>query len=166
MLEIPSELVKILNKSFLIRISIKGRRTNTTKVVELTFYWNGQKKVYLSGYPGKRDWVANMKTHQNVTLHTVEFNPKWDIPSKARIVTNQEERIVYILKYIERWSKRPGYPRILIQFAIKMIKINKKLKLPWWGPFRLAKRILNQMPCVEIEFQDTPKTRIKPVPSI
>ena len=70
------------------------------------------------------------------------------------------------MKYIERWSKRPGYPRILIQFAIKMIKLNKKLKLPWWGPFWFAKRIFNQMPCVEIEFQDTPKTRKKPVPSI
>ena len=58
MLEIPSELVKILNKSFLIRISIKGRRTNTTKVVELTFYWNGQKKVYSTGW-----WGGNKKTN-------------------------------------------------------------------------------------------------------
>ncbi len=160
MLEIPSELVKILNKSFLIRISLKGSKTKILRIVELTYYWDGHKKIFLSGYPGKRDWVANMKTHQNVTLHTVEFEPKWDIKSKARIVENQEEKIQYILKYIERWSKRPGYPRIFIQFAIKMIYLNKKLKLPWWGPFWIAKRIFYQMPCVEIEFQGIPKIRI------
>jgi hypothetical protein len=166
LLEIPNELVKILNNSFLIRISIKGRKTKTLRVVELTYYWDGDKKIYLSGYPGKRDWIANMKTHQNVILHTVEFEPKWDISSKARIVENQEERITYILNYIERWSKRPGYPRFIMQISTKIIKLNKKLKLPWWGPFWFAKRILNQMPCVEIEFKETPKIRKTPVPSL
>ena len=83
MLEIPKELVKTLNDSFLIRISIKGRKTKNSRVVELTYYWDGYKKIYLSGYPGKRDWVANMKANDNVILHTVELEPKWDISTKA-----------------------------------------------------------------------------------
>ena len=107
-----------------------------------------------------------MKANDNVILHTVELEPKWDIPSKARIVENQEERITYILNYIERWSKRPGYPRFIMQISTKIIKLNKKLKLPWWGPFWFAKRILNQMPCVEIEFKETPKIRKFPVSSL
>lgn len=165
MLSLPEELKEILRKSFLIRISVEGRKTKAVRLVELTYYWDGNKKIYLSGYPGKRDWLANMQSNPHVTVHTVEFEPNWDIIAKARIVEDRNERITYILNYIEHWSVRPGYPRIIMQFSTRMIKLNKKLNLPWWGPFWFARKILDQMPCVEIEFKENPKLRVSQAPS-
>ena len=143
MLSLPEELKEILRKSFLIRISVEGRKTKAVRLVELTYYWDGNKKIYLSGYPGKRDWLANMQSNPHVTVHTVEFETNWDIIAKARIVEDRNERITYILNYIEHWSVRTGYPRIIMQFSTRMIKLNKKLNLPWWGPFWFARKILD-----------------------
>jgi hypothetical protein len=43
------------------------------------------------------------------------------------------------------------------------VKVNRKLRLPWWGPFILARRIFDQMPCVVITLTGEPVER-EPIP--
>jgi deazaflavin-dependent oxidoreductase (nitroreductase family) len=157
---LPPELQRILRESFYIRVTMKRRRSGTPRTVELTYVWNGGDKVVLSGYPGKRDWVANMAADPEVSVHTVEFEPSYDIPARARVVRDRVERLPHLVAYIEHWSARPGYNRPLVMCVIKAVKVNRMLRLPMWGPFWLLQRnIFDHMPCVEVTFTGDPVLR-------
>jgi hypothetical protein len=152
MLELPEELRQILRDSFYIRTTMKRRRTGTPRTVETTYYWDGGNRIVISGYPGKRDYVANMAANPDVTLHTVEFEPWFDIPARARVLRDRNERVPLLMRFIERWTIRPGFPRRRFNLAMGAVRLNRKLHLPWWGPFYFARRIFDAMPCVEVTF--------------
>jgi len=150
--KLPAELEKILAESFYIRTTLV-RNNGTPRTIETTFVWtqeNGVNKIILSGYPGKRDWVASMARNAQVTVHSVEFEPWFDIPAEARVVRNLNEKLPKIFAFIEHWALRPGFPRTKFKLLLGAVKINRALGLPWWGPFIIAKRIFRGMPCVEI----------------
>ena len=73
MRELDPRLRVILEDSFYIRTTMIRRRSGGPRTVETTYYWNGDDEVVLSGYPGPRDWVANINANPTVTLHTAEF---------------------------------------------------------------------------------------------
>ncbi len=151
---LPAQLEKILSDSFYIRTTLI-RKNGTPRTIETTYVWiqeNGVNKIILSGYPGKRDWVASMARNTKVTVHSVEFEPWFDIPAEAVVVRELNEKLPKIFAFIERWSVRPGFPRLKFKLLLGAVKINRALRLPWWGPFIVAKRIFNGMPCVEITF--------------
>jgi len=151
----------VLAHSFVIQTTVT-RRSGIPRSVETTYVWDGQDHVYLSGYPGKRDWVASMTANPQVTVHTVEGTEEtgwYDIPASARVLRDRNERLPHLLAFVERWAKRPGFPRLPFQIALAMIRLNRRLYLPWWGPFYLARRFLDQMPCVELIFTGDPVAR-------
>ncbi|MBI4201792.1 MAG: hypothetical protein HY532_01580 [Chloroflexi bacterium] len=153
------DLSHILQHSFFIRTTMKRRRNGLPRTLETTYVWDGGDRIYLSGYPGKRDWVANMAAYPEVTVHTVEGDRWYDIPARARVLRNREERLPHLFAFIENWAKRPGYPRWRFMLFLTAIRWNRALRLPWWGPFLLARRILDAMPCVEITFVGQPVPR-------
>lgn len=155
---LPEPLKRILSDSFYLRTTL-FRRDGSPRVIETTYYWDGADHIVISGYPGKRDWVASISRNPDVTVHTVEFEPVYDIPGIARVVRDRDERFPYLVKFIEHWAERPGFPRRRFQFLLGAVKVNRKLKLPWWGPFILARRIFDQMPCVLITLTEEPVER-------
>ncbi len=158
---LPADLEKILSESFYIRTTLT-RKNGTPRTIETTYVWiqeNGTNKIILSGYPGKRDWVASMSRNPKVTVHSVESEPWFDIPAEARVVRDLNEKLPKIFAFIEHWALRPGFPRTKFRILLGAVKINRALRLPWWGPFILAKRIFNGMPCVEITFTGEPTKR-------
>jgi hypothetical protein len=152
-------LTEILSSSFFIRTTMTRRKSGGDRTVETTYVWDGTGRIVLSGYPGKRDWVANMKANPGVTLHTVEGDEWFDIPGRARVVTDRNERVPLLIAFIEHWSTRPDFPRRRFMLFLGAIKLNRRLHLPWWGPFFVARRILDKMPCVEITFDGEPTRR-------
>ena len=48
--------------------------------------------------------------------------------------------------------------------ALRAFRLNRALRLPWWGPFSLGRRVLDAMPCVEIEMVGEPTVRPDPPP--
>ena len=184
---LPDALRRILGESFVVRVSHRGRRTGIPRVLETTYRWDGGTRVYLSGYPGRRDWVANMAANPDVTLHTVESHPHYDIPARARVLRastrrrggterprgmggghrrtegGRDERMDHVLAFVERWAARgAGGPPL--RLALRAIRLNRALRLPWWGPFYLVRRVLDAMPCVEIEMVGEPTVRPDPPP--
>ncbi len=152
--QLPPQLEKILSESFYIRTTLT-RKDGSSRTVETTYVWvkeNGTNKIILSGYPGKRDWVASMARNSKVTVHTVEFEPWFDIPGEARVVRDLDEKLPRIFEFIAHWALRPNFPRTKFKILLGAVKINRALRLPWWGPFIIAKRVFNGMPCVEITF--------------
>ncbi len=157
--KIPAELEKILAESFYIRTTLI-RKNGTPRTIETTFVWvKGTDKIVLSGYPGKRDWVASISRNSAVTVHTVEFEPWFDIPAEARVIRDLDEKLPSVMAFIENWALRPGFPRTRFRLLLGAVKINRALRLPWWGPFIIAKRIFRGMPCVEITFTGEPVRR-------
>ncbi len=135
------------------------RRSRTLRTIETTYVWDGGNRIVISGYPGRRDWVANMGANPDVTVHTVEGDQWFDIPATARVLRDRDERVPHLLAFIEHWAERPGFPRRRFMFVINTIKLNRRLRLPWWGPFYPVRKILDQMPCVEITFTEEPMRR-------
>jgi hypothetical protein len=148
---VPEALRTILASSFYIRATVI-RRNGHPRTVEMTYFWDGANHIYFSGYPGKRDWVASMTRHPALTVHTVEGDRWFDIPARARVLRNRNERLPHLLAYIDHWAKRPGYPRWQIRLFLGAIRCNRGLRLPWWGPFLYVRRMLDRMPCVEVTF--------------
>ncbi len=151
------ELRRILDLSFVLRTTMTRRRSGGKRTIETTYTWDGSDCVYLSGYPGRRDWVANMGAHAEVVVTTVEGDRNYVIPATARVLKDRNERVEHLLAFIDRWAERPGFPRKRFRFLLGAIRLNRRLRLPWWGPFFLVRRILDQMPCVELRFTGEPQ---------
>lgn len=161
----PPDLRDILSRSFAVRTTF-ARKDGSPRTLETTFGWSGGREIILSGFPGKRDWVASLLHSPDVTVHTVEFEPGYDIRGRARVLRNREERIPHLFEFIQRWSKRPGFPRRRFGFLLGAVKINLRMGLPWWGPFYVARRIFDRMPCVVISLDGEPVMRAGPPPAV
>ena len=155
---IPDALRRILQDSFYLRTTLT-KRDGSQRVIETTYYWDGDNQIVLSGYPGKRDWVASLSRSPEVTVHTVEFEPGFDIAGQAKVLRQRNERLPYLFKFIDRWAQRPGFPRRRFQFLLGAVKVNRRLRLPWWGPFLIARNIFDRMPCVVITLTGEPVER-------
>ena len=165
MSEWPPEFSEILRRSFVVRTTF-ARKDGSLRTLETTFGWSGGREVVLSGFPGKRDWVASLARSPDLVLHTVEFSPGYTIQAEAKVLRDREERLPYLFAFIERWSERPGFPRRRFGFLLGAVKINRRLGLPWWGPFYLARRIFDRMPCVVLTLKGDPVERLGPPPAI
>ena len=163
--DLPEGLRVILAESFALRTTF-ARRDGTPRTLETTYGWSGEDEIVLSGFPGRRDWVASLVASPEVVVHTVEGGPGFDIAGQARVLREREERLPHLFAFIERWSLRPGFPRRRFGFLLGAVKLNRKLRLPWWGPFYLARRIFDAMPCVVIRFTGAARPRLGPPPEI
>lgn len=146
---------RVLNASFVIRVTHRGRRSGLPRVLETTYYWDGRGRIYLSGYPGKRDWVANMGACPDTTVYTVEGGWWFAAPAKARVLRARNERTPYIMEYVRHWLRLGGGQRRMVRWALAAVRVNRALHLPWWGPFYCIRRIFDSMPCVELTLTGT-----------
>jgi len=163
--DLPENLKRILAGSFALRTTF-ARRDGTPRTLETTYGWSGADEIVLSGFPGKRDWVASLAANPEVEVHTVEGDPGFDLSGRARVLCDREERLPHLFAFVERWSLRPGFPRRRFGFLLGAVKLNRRLGLPWWGPFYLARRIFDGMPCVLIRFEGSARLRMGPPPEI
>ena len=154
----PSPLRASLESAFFIRFTTTGRHSGLARVTETTYVWDGDRRLYISGYPGRRDWIANMEGNARVRVHTVE-GAWYDVPAQARVIRERNERIPHLLRFLDRWAMRPEAPRSLFGLALSAIRLNQRLGLPWWGPFYLARTVLDRMPCAELTFSGPPTPR-------
>jgi hypothetical protein len=165
MTELPVELRRVLAGSFAIRTTFR-RKDGSPRTLETTYAWTGGREIVLSGFPGPRDWVASLARSPEVAVHTVEGAPGFDIAGRARVLRDREERMPYLFAFIERWSTRPGFPVIGFRMLLGAVKLNRRARLPWWGPFWFARRIFDAMPCVVIDFVGEARRRTGPPPPV
>ena len=161
---LPDALRRVLDTSFVIRVSHRGRRTGNARVLETTYVWDGRAHVYLSGYPGRRDWVANMAADPDVTVHTVEGYPWFDVPATARLIRDRDERTGHVLDFVAHWAYHAHAGGAPLRWALHAVRLNRAIGLPWWGPFYLVRRVLDRMPCVELALVGEPTERRIPPP--
>ena len=93
-----------LRNGFVMHTTLSRKRTGGNYNLETTFVWDGADCLYLSGYPGKRDWVANMASNPQVVVHIYCGEVIWDIYSYATVLRDRDERIPHLLNFINHWA--------------------------------------------------------------
>lgn len=80
-----------LKKERVVDITTTGRKSGKPRRIEIWFYYEGQDTGYLSGSPGRRDWVANLLANPRFTLH-VKRGVQVDLAAEAETITDEDER--------------------------------------------------------------------------
>jgi deazaflavin-dependent oxidoreductase (nitroreductase family) len=83
-------IAQALRRDRTIDITTIGRKSGKPRRIEIWFYRAGE-RIYLSGGPGRRSWVANLLAHPDFTFH-LKGSVRADLPARARPVTDPEER--------------------------------------------------------------------------
>lgn len=71
-------------------ITTTGRRSGRPRRIEIWYFVVGG-RVYLTGTPGPRDWLANLRVDPRLTFHVKE-GATADLPARALVVDDPGER--------------------------------------------------------------------------
>lgn len=71
-------------------ITTTGRRSGAPRRIEI-WYFVVDGRVYITGTPGSRDWLANLAADPRFTFHVKE-GASADLPARAELITDPAER--------------------------------------------------------------------------
>ena len=71
-------------------ITTVGARTGRPRTIE-TWFYRFEERIYLSGLPGRRGWLANLKATPRFTFH-LKHGVRVDLAATARVVVDEQER--------------------------------------------------------------------------
>lgn len=94
-----------LHEGGIIDITTIGRASGQPRRIEIVFF-NVDGRVYITGIPGTRAWMANLTADPRLTFH-LKRGVTADLPASARIVTDEAERRVVAEAACRAW-RRPG----------------------------------------------------------
>jgi deazaflavin-dependent oxidoreductase (nitroreductase family) len=92
-----------LHQGGIIDITTTGRRSGQPRRIEIVFFsFDG--RVYISGMPGQRAWLANLAADPRLTFH-LKRGVVADLPATARIITSPAERRPIIERVCATWNR-------------------------------------------------------------
>lgn len=86
-----------------IDITTTGRSSGQPRRVEIV-YFNVDGRVYITGSPGSRAWLANLKADPRLTFH-LKRGVVADLAATARIVTGEAERRSVVEIACNAWNR-------------------------------------------------------------
>jgi hypothetical protein len=105
MIALDDGIREALSRGGYVEITTRGRRSGADRRVPLVFH-NIDGRIFISGRPGwHRSWLANLKAEPRFTFHLVR-GLRADLPARARVITEPEERRRVIGPIAAGW----GYP--------------------------------------------------------
>ena len=99
-----AEIERALKSDNLIDITTIGRKTGKPTKIEIVFH-NFDGVLYISGFPGRRDWYANLVANPQFTFH-LKQSTRADLPARAIPITDEAERRRVLSKVVEKWQKQ------------------------------------------------------------
>jgi deazaflavin-dependent oxidoreductase (nitroreductase family) len=96
-------IVAALRRGGVIDITTTGRQTGQPRRIEIVFF-NFDGRVYISGMPGRRAWLANLAADPKLTFH-LKKGVVADLPARARIITEEGERRPVIERVCATWNR-------------------------------------------------------------
>jgi deazaflavin-dependent oxidoreductase (nitroreductase family) len=94
-----------LRQGHTIDITTNGRKSGKPSRIEIAFQ-NIDGTIYISGFPGKRDWYANLIANPAFTFH-LKQNVSADLPATARPITDPAERRTVFIPFLANWDRSP-----------------------------------------------------------
>ncbi len=87
----------------LIDLTTTGRQSGDAKRLEIViFSFDG--RLYISGMPGRRGWLANVVADPRITVH-LKGDVEADIPARARVISDPSERRGLLLRITRHWRR-------------------------------------------------------------
>jgi len=87
----------------IIDITTTGRLSGQPRRIEIVFF-NVDGRVYITGSPGTRAWLANLKADPRLTFH-LKRGVVADLAATARIVTDEAERRSVVEAACNAWNR-------------------------------------------------------------
>jgi deazaflavin-dependent oxidoreductase (nitroreductase family) len=94
-----------LHEGGVIDITTTGRKSRQPRRIEIVFFNIGG-RVYISGLPGSRGWLANLMADPSFTFH-LKKGIQADLPANARIIDHPDERRPVIEHIVRGWRREP-----------------------------------------------------------
>jgi deazaflavin-dependent oxidoreductase (nitroreductase family) len=92
-----------LRQGGIVDITTTGRRSGRPRRIEIVFFAIDG-RIYISGMPGQRAWLANLAADPRLTFH-LKRGVVADLPATARIITDPAERRPVIERVCATWNR-------------------------------------------------------------
>ena len=101
------DIRRALSHGHTIDITTTGRRTGQSRRIEIVFH-NFDGRTYISGLPSrrKRAWLANLEADPRMTLHLKGPRVTADLPARARVISDEQERRAIITRVAAVWRRQ------------------------------------------------------------
>ena len=99
-----TDVVAALRGGGIIDITTTGRKSGQPRRIEIVFFYQDG-RVYITGLPGKRAWLANLAADPHLVFH-LKRGVVADLPATARIVTDEAERRPVLERVCEAWDRQ------------------------------------------------------------
>jgi deazaflavin-dependent oxidoreductase (nitroreductase family) len=101
------DIRRALSHGHTIDITTTGRRTGKARRIEIVFH-NFDGRIYISGLPSrrKRAWIANLETDPRMTLHLKGPRVTADLPARARVIGDEQERRAIMPRVAAVWRRQ------------------------------------------------------------
>ena len=86
-----------------IDITTTGRRSGQARRIEI-WMLDVDGRFFITGTPGRRDWLANLRADQCLTVH-LKRRAHVDLPARAELVTDPETRRRVLEHLGARWYR-------------------------------------------------------------
>lgn len=96
-------IAEALRHGGVIDITTTGRKTGQPRRIEIVFF-HVDGRVYITGFPGTRAWMANLRAEPRFTFH-LKKGVAADLPATARQVTDMEERETVLQVALRTWRR-------------------------------------------------------------
>ena len=83
----PDAIAAALRQGGLIDITTTGRRSGRPRRIEIVLF-SFEDRLYISGLPGRRAWLANLHADPRLTVH-LKRGVRADLPAHARIISDE-----------------------------------------------------------------------------
>jgi deazaflavin-dependent oxidoreductase (nitroreductase family) len=92
-----------LRQGGIVEITTTGRRSGRPRRIEIVFF-DIDGRIYISGMPGQRAWLANLAADPRLTFH-LKRGVVADLPASVRIITDPAERRPVIERVCATWNR-------------------------------------------------------------
>lgn len=92
-----------LRQGGIIDITTTGRDSGQPRRIEIAFF-HLDGRVFITGSPGTRAWLANLKADPHMTFH-LKRGVSADLPATARVVTDEAERRAVATAACTAWNR-------------------------------------------------------------
>lgn len=112
-----AEILAALARDRTIDVTTTGAKSGTPRRIEI-WAWVDGGTLYLTGSPGPRDWYANLKASQELTIH-LKRGAQADVRARARPIEDPAERRDVLSRVaggydVEAWIA--GSPLVEVEF--------------------------------------------------
>ena len=99
-----TDIATALRAGGIIDITTTGRTSGRPRRIEIVFF-NLDGRVYISGMPGRRAWLANLGADPRMVFH-LKQQVVADLPATARIISDEAERRPLLTRVCGIWKRQ------------------------------------------------------------